>query len=104
MIPKKKRVTKVLFEDVLKKGRRIDGDFMYIKYLKAEQSRFSAVVPKSVEKTAVGRNTIRRKLRAFGKEVYENTSIYSVVFAKKGIKTATSKEIKEDLQGLFKKI
>lgn len=104
MIPVKHRVTNIHFTDVLKKGRRIDGVFVYMKYKMAQGSRFSAVVPTSVEKKAVKRNSIRRKIREAVKPYITKTKVYGIVFAKKEIKNASFSDIQRDIDGIFKKI
>jgi ribonuclease P protein component len=63
MLPSSQRLSSRQFDLVMKKGRIIRSPIFLIRLLKVEEkSRVSAVVPKKVCKTAVGRNKIRRQM------------------------------------------
>ena len=68
MLPTKNRLKKEDFSTILKKGRFLHGQNLYIKYLKSENiddiSRFSIVVPAKVQKTSVGRHLVKRRVSA----------------------------------------
>jgi len=63
MLPKKNRADKKLVEKIFKEGRFISFSGLSFKFLNGKQSfpRISFVVPKKVEKKAVGRNLLRRQ-------------------------------------------
>ena len=64
MLPKKRRLTKELFPEVLSKGKRFNSDHFlaYISHFNASgHSRFAFSVSKKVCKNAVDRNRLRRQ-------------------------------------------
>ncbi|MFA5999660.1 MAG: ribonuclease P protein component [Candidatus Paceibacterota bacterium] len=64
MLPKKNRVDKKLFELVLQKGKFINSTNLSFKFFldkNMNSPHLSFVVPKSVTKSAVKRNSLRRR-------------------------------------------
>ena len=70
-----------------------------------ETSGFSVVVSKKIEKTAVRRNLLKRRVyEAIQKLLPHQTEVVQgVVFAKKGSNKLSFKEIEEEIKTLFKK-
>ncbi|MDO8590628.1 MAG: ribonuclease P protein component [bacterium] len=64
MIPSRRKVTTGLFKSVLEKGRNFNSDSFSLKVfsLGSDAARFSVVVPKKLEKSAVKRNAIKRRV------------------------------------------
>ena len=64
MIPSKQKVSTGLFKVVLEKGINFKSESFSLKVLPLAKgtARFSVVVPKKIEKSAVGRNTIKRRV------------------------------------------
>lgn len=103
MLPKKKRITKEIFQDILKKGTTISSPFFIFKYIKKENKGiFAFVVSKKLVKTATKRNFLRRSgyniLR-----LYSLNSYAGIFFYKKEGLNRTKPEIKEDIEFLLKK-
>lgn len=74
MLSKKKRVSRALFDELLKKGKFFDFEYFSIKVFRPNKTeqRFSVVVSKKVSKKAVLRNSIRR---LFYRAISENIKI-----------------------------
>lgn len=84
------------------KGHIIYGSFFIFRYLDSSTPRYAFVVPKKIAKTAVKRNFLRRK----GYDVLRLHSLKSnkgIFFYKKEALTATSIEIKTDIELILKK-
>ena len=102
MLPKKKRVTKSTFNTIMDKGSIISGSFFVLHYIKHESPQYVFVAPKKMAKTAVLRNSLRRK----GYNVirlYDLKSCAGIFFFKKEALKATIFEIKKDLDFILKK-
>ena len=89
MLLKKNRVDKKLFEIVLQKGKFVNSPNLSFKFFKNKDfvvPRISFVVPKTVVKSAVKRNLLRRRgyfvLRKYIEKI--SPSITGVFFFKKG--------------------
>ncbi len=81
------RLPKEGVEDVLKRGGVVHSPLFSLKFLKnsSKQTRFSVVVSKKIDKTAVGRNLIKRKIREISRNMFKNKGIFfdMVVLVKK---------------------
>ncbi len=103
MLPKNKRIGKVLFQEVLKTGRTISSPFFVFRYIPQKTPQYAFVVPKSVAKKAVDRNKLRRQ---------GYNTLYSIIlplvvgifFYKKTAKTAENVDIKGDILTILNKI
>ncbi len=119
MLPKKNRVDKKLFEFILQKGKFINSPNLSFKFLKDKTlttPRISFVVPKSVTKSAVKRNLLRRRgyfvLNSYIKDL--PISLAGVIFfGKKGIEVFSLRKTKiyngiqnleNEIQYIFNKI
>ncbi len=106
MISKDKRISQELFKAFIKKNRSIEGDFLRLQYAPSKDvTRCAFVVPKSVAKTAVIRNSVRRHgyeaFRTINPQPKQPTLF--VFFFKKSKKIPTYKEIYEQTSFLLKK-
>ena len=61
MFPKKKRVTKELFQAIMKDGKIISSSLFVFRYIPQNNPQYAFVAPKSVAKQANKRNTLRRQ-------------------------------------------
>ena len=102
MLSKKKRVTKNVFQTIMEKGNVVSGSFFILRYFKQELPQYAIVAPKKIAKTAVKRNSLRRKgyniLRS-----YEIKTGAGILFYKKEALSALPIEIKKDIGFMLKK-
>lgn len=61
MLSKRKRLDKTLFNETMKKGVIIHGQFFVFRYLRQKTQKYAFIVPKNLAKSAVLRNKLRRK-------------------------------------------
>ncbi len=95
------------FENVFKKGRAVNGSFLFIKYRKngLDTSRFGFIVSVKVSKKAVERNRIRRILSEAVRGRIDGLGGYDIaVFATKKIIMADKKDVIEDFLEMLNKI
>lgn len=106
MISKKHRVNKDLFDKIFKQGVMIHSPIFMFKYIKSLENKglFAFVAPKTVAKSAVKRNSLRRKGYNSLRNIGILTGISGVFFYKKGSEGANSKEIKESIELILKNI
>jgi ribonuclease P protein component len=103
MLSKKKRVTKDLFQAIMKSGKVIQSPFFIFRYIKQNPPNYAFVAPKSIAKTATERNKLRR--RGYNSlSLMVKIPLAGIFFYKKEAKNATFKEIKEDIGDLLSKI
>ncbi len=103
MLPKKKRVTKGVFQVLLKEGKTFSTKLFLLYFIKNETPQYAVVAPKGVFKSAVKRNKFRR----IGYNILRSLPIKSgigVFMYKKQAITAENLEIKENIISLLKKI
>jgi len=103
MLPKKKRITKALFQTIMKNGKVIHSPLFLFRYIKHSTPAYAFVVPKTVAKGAVARNSLRRKgyggLRAFPLK-----PIAGVFFYKKHSGVASHSQLAENITQILSKI
>jgi len=103
MLLKKKRVTKELFQTVLKSGNTLSGSFFIFRYIKQSTPQYAFVASKKIAKRAVDRNKLRRQgynsLNSLPLKNY-----LGVFFYKKHPKNASFKDIKEDIAIILGKL
>lgn len=100
MFSKKKRVTKELFQAIMKQGKILSGSLFVFRYIEQNNPQYAFVAPKSVAKQAVDRNRLRR-LGFNGLKVLPINSCAGIFFYKKEAKTASFKEIKDDIKSIL---
>ncbi len=103
MISKKKRVTKELFLSVLKNGKILSSPLFLLRYTPSLESLCAVVVPKSLVKRAVKRNSLRRKGYNAIRILTLPPATLLFFYKKEGI-NASSEEIRQDLEMLISKI
>ncbi len=107
MISKNRRVTKGLFDSVIKEGNVLHSPFFMLKYKAFSDKdvyKLAFVAPKAVAKLASKRNSLRRQgYRAISCVNLKKGFVY-IVFYKKQAKEASFEQIKGDLSELFLKI
>lgn len=62
MLPKAQRLSSKEIVELKKNSKRVASTLFSVLYKQGETSRFSVFVPKKVYKSAVGRNTAKRKV------------------------------------------
>lgn len=63
MLPSSKRLATKQLEEVLKKGKVTHSSFFWLKFTKGNSNtRISVITPQKIIKSAVMRNTVRRKI------------------------------------------
>lgn len=102
------KLPKDSIENVLKRGRVINSPLFSIRYLEnpLKMARFTVVVSKKEEKTAVKRNLIKRKFREIVRKAFKNKGFQGdfVIFPKKGVLGVAHDSINELVCESFKKI
>jgi ribonuclease P protein component len=113
----KSRITKIVlskenrlknkkdFDNVFKKGRRVKGDFLFLKILEnnLDASRFAFVVGLKISKKAVIRNKIKRRLRYIVREKFSDIrkGIDVMIITLPGIENQDFKTMKNSLNSAF---
>jgi len=96
------------FASIFKEGRFINGSFMLLKTKKTDREymRLGILVGHKISKRATARNKLKRQLREiFGKYASAGkTGIDIIVMPKPEIVTKSFKEIKEEAEGLLRRI
>ncbi len=112
MLPKKKRLTTGLFDQVFKVGKVLHGHNFWIRsfsLLESLPSRYAVAIPKKIAKTAVLRNRIKRivytAIETLDKGgVFSNQTNHMTIF---GVKTDVSKisyeEVVKEVKDLLEK-
>jgi ribonuclease P protein component len=103
MLPKRKRVNKELFQDIMQKGRVVSGSLFTLRYISQKEPQYAFVVPKIVSKKAPERSSMRR----FGYNTLNSQGLKqaaAIFFYKKEAKNAQKEEIKADIVNLLTKI
>jgi len=108
MLPKKRRVEKELFPDVLNKARSFYGENMSLRVFLAEpykETRVSFVVSKKVSNKAVKRNFLKRKGYSAIKDmpISLNKGFVCVFFFKKSTLSISYTDLKKEISSLLKK-
>ncbi len=99
MLTRALRVRKEDFESIIKKGAYIQSPFFTVRFLLKEgKSNFAVVVSKTVSKSAVSRNKIKRRIWGV---ISKNQNFFRdgyniIFFAKKASEKVSYKEL-EDL-------
>ncbi|MCX6735672.1 MAG: ribonuclease P protein component [Candidatus Parcubacteria bacterium] len=112
MFPKKNRITKTRFDELMKKGRVLHSPSFSLRYSKGLNvlPRFAFVVSKKVAKNAVDRNLLRRRgfsiLRDLGILKQENVwkGFFGTFFYKKEGKEMKIKELKKEIEEILRKV
>ena len=103
MVPKKKRVSKELFQAIVKKGDTLSVPLFIFRYIPSVDAHYAVVAPKGVAKKAVARNKLRRQGYA-AINSYPLKPCAAIFFYKKEAKNASYSEIKENVAKILSKI
>jgi len=102
MLPKKKRVTKGVFQILLKDGKTFSTKLFLFYFQKNDSPQYAIVAPKNIFKNAAKRNKYRR----IGYNILRSVPIKSgsgIFMYKKPTITANNKEIKEEMLFILNK-
>jgi RNase P protein component len=103
MLPKKERVTKKLFLEIMKYGKTTSGSFFLLRYVPTTAPHYAVVAPKSIAKKASKRIALRRagyntlRMQAL-------PSVSGIFFYKKGAQNASREEISLDMTQILLKL
>ncbi len=106
MLPKKNRINKKTFDTIFKEGYIIHSPIFLFKYTKNldNKGHFAFIVPKTVAKNAVKRNSLRRK----GYNTLRNKdfpAISGIFMYKKGVNfDIKSEEIAENIDLILNRV
>ena len=103
MVSKKKRVTKDLFHVIMKTGRVISSPLFLFRYIPQKDVKVAFVASKSIAKSAVERNNMRRR----GYNTIRNIPLQNIAcifFYKKEAKKANFEEIKTEVENILKRV
>ncbi len=107
MLPKKRRVNTKSFKKIFKKGKMIKSDFFTLKilYTDGNLSKFSIVVPISVERKAAKRNKLKRQGRyILAKNIDDiKKGVEMAIFLKKETKGIKFVDFERELVSLMEK-
>jgi ribonuclease P protein component len=103
MLPKKKRITKEIFQIIMKKGKAFHGSLFLFRYIPSKIPQYSFVVPKKIAKNTVERNKFRR-LGYNTLIKYELKPKTGIFFYKKEALKATKEEIEKDVLCILNKV
>ncbi|PCI89707.1 ribonuclease P protein component [Candidatus Kaiserbacteria bacterium] len=101
MLPKKQRANKAEVQAASKGGSTKHSTYFTLRKAVNKDLRVAVVVSKKVSPTAVGRNTLKRRVREVLRSVSFPTNATYIVYVKKNSQTLTPKEIKKEIQGLL---
>lgn len=95
MFKKKQRISSGLFSRILRSGETKHTDHFSVRVVHSKEPRMAVVVSKKVTKTAVKRNTLKRKMRAILKTLSAPWTV--VLYAKKGADTLSVTQMQREL-------
>lgn len=104
-LPKEFRLKKQKeFDKVKQQGQTVHSSLFVVSYIdnQSDGPKFGFVVSKKIDKKAVVRNKIRRRLSEAIRCLFPQLKkdIYAVFLVKKRIKEANFKEIKEEIESI----
>jgi ribonuclease P protein component len=108
MISSKRKVNRVLFKPLLEKGRSFHSENFALRVAPLPgggESRFAVVVPKRIEKTAVGRNATKRLFFRVVETILSDVrpGILCVFFLKKRVRTFSFEVLRNEVFAISKK-
>jgi ribonuclease P protein component len=106
MLPKSKRLTTAEFDAVMKNGRASHSSLFTLRWTDSHKdTRISAVAGQKILKTAVGRNSMRRRIYSSIRKISSRwpKGIHGIIFAKQSAVTAEHKALCIDIESLFVK-
>ncbi len=107
MLPKKHRIDKKLFKEVLSKGKTYNSNHLFLKTLSlaSKNPLFTFVVSKKTSKKAVARNKLKRRGRYIAKKNLDSfkKETANIIFFKPGSETLKFPELEEKILELFER-
>ncbi|MES2087936.1 MAG: ribonuclease P protein component [Patescibacteria group bacterium] len=107
MIPSNRKVGTRLFKDILEKGKSFHSESFSLRTvsLGSQPARFSVVVSKKIEKRAVQRNFMKRRMYALIRPYLSKakSGLQAVFFLKKKIAKDPIEKLKTEIEAVFKK-
>ncbi len=107
MLPKKRRIQRSDFGQILKTGKSVSSSFLSFKYTRADlfQTSFSVVVSKAVSKKAVERNKLKRRIYAVITKLKNRVApgYRAAFFIKKEAGTLSYKRLEEETVAILAK-
>jgi len=105
MLPKIQRIGTDRFGEIMKNGRTVRSSVLYTRFEPNTIKRFAVSVPKKVEKSAVKRHFIKRRVMAAIREesVHFPSGDY-IIFVTSEMKGSTLPVLKELLEDLGKRV
>lgn len=99
MLKKRERLTKALFSRFFKEGRRLHGEYVTLVFSPYPSFHGAAVVGKKIDRSAVGRNRLRRRM--YGalytlRRTEELQGVY-ILLAKPSARTAAYGALADDI-------
>lgn len=106
MLPSRKRFSRVAFASFSKDPtlKRVFSEIGTLKYRKTTSQKASVVISKKVEKSAVKRNLLKRRLYNIFKDYIDKKELSFILYASKAVKELSFVELKAKCNELFKKI
>jgi ribonuclease P protein component len=105
MLSKKERLSRAEFNLFFSVGRKFHGVHLGMSYVPYHELHASVVVSRKIEKTAVKRNKIRRRIYAILRHAKAEQDIHGVYifFVKKNVSAQAYDVLSEEVQTLIKK-
>lgn len=107
MLPKEKRLTRALFDQVLQGGRSFHSAHLTLRilFVPATKARFAVSVSKKTAKNAVDRNRLRRRAYAVLSRLFPTVErpLPAIVFFKPNAGSLAYEEIKNEIFFLLEK-
>jgi|GEM_PF-1322548 len=106
-IPKKSKISSSQIGLVIRRGKKLEGKFFYLKYLwspNQKENFFGFVVASRISKKATIRNKIKRRAKAIVQKLQPEfkRGNSAVLVAKQGIVGRSYSELKKDIETLLK--
>jgi RNase P protein component len=104
MLPKKHRITKKLFDIIMKEGFFVSGAIFNLRYIAQKASQYAVVAPKSISPQANIRNKLRRQGYNALRSLNPKSQIAGILFYKKEAKSPLYEDIKKDIGTILSKL
>jgi ribonuclease P protein component len=103
VVPRRKRLSRAAFPNVLTKGRRISS-LHFVAAISKEANGYGVVVPKKIARLSVTRHRIKRRVFEALRTLTLPSSTAIILFPKAPVASMTFAEVFEELQALLSKI
>ncbi|MGB3922012.1 MAG: ribonuclease P protein component [Minisyncoccia bacterium] len=104
MLPRNRRISRELFEVILKFGKKVDSKYFFLRTAPSKTARLAVSVSKKISKKAVVRNKIRRRTYSVVRELLPALpKKLFLLIAKPGTDKLRGEELKNELAELLSK-